>query len=53
MDEIEKRLRNVEHEIEQARMRREAVLKEEPVQLIAATKNHDVAAMRRDRKSVV
>ncbi|MBR6710467.1 MAG: YggS family pyridoxal phosphate-dependent enzyme [Selenomonadaceae bacterium] len=47
MDEIEKRLRNVEHEIEQARMRREAVLKEEPVQLIAVTKNHDVAAMRR------
>lgn len=43
---IAENLRQVEDEIEKARMRRIRVPKEAPVELVAVTKNHDVAAMR-------
>ncbi len=43
---IKERLRQVESEIEQARLRRTRVPKNETVQLVAVTKNHDVDRMR-------
>ena len=43
---IAERLREVEAEIEKARMRRTRAPKEAPVRLVAVTKNHDVQAMR-------
>ncbi len=43
---IRERLRQVESEIEKARMRRVRVPKEAPVQLVAVTKNHPVEQMR-------
>lgn len=43
---IAENLRKVEQEIEASRLRRTRVPVEAPVQLVAVTKNHDVAAMR-------
>ena len=43
---IEERLREVANQIEESRRRRTRVDKEEPVQLVAVTKNHEVEAMR-------
>lgn len=43
---IEERLRQVEAEIEKGRRNRTRAPKEEPVRLVAVTKNHDVTSMR-------
>ena len=43
---IKENLQTILAEIEKAKARRTLVAKDEPVKLIAVTKNHDVAAMR-------
>ena len=43
---IAEKLREVEAAVEAARQRRSRAVKEEPVTVVAVTKNHDVAAMR-------
>ena len=43
---IQEKLHEVAAEIEKSRQRRIYAAKEEPVQLVAVTKNHDVRAMR-------